>query len=264
LHESGMDTSEITFGSNLMKEPIAVDLGKSNKMFKIVRGGNIYDFYNNSMKVSSYMRYAITQKSQSTWIAQRNGRTKDGDDKTEIAVLKMFSMSSDKKFVENMLELNITPMIISYEYEPCDFLKALELYVSRYQKYVKSANEDMSSILKGVTQWKGEINLVVSKSITREELEECDRCEKNGKFQMLAHIIDDRIYSNYKLYKTNYIAYDILHDTKIFCNYYTAQEQEAFVEYMRNGLKDFQGDQDELRSIFLEIYANSVKNVLKE
>lgn len=264
LHESGMDTSEITFGSNLMKEPIAVDLGKSNKMFKIVRGGNIYDFYNNSMKVSSYMRYAITQKSQSTWIAQRNGRTKDGDDKTEIAVLKMFSMSSDKKFVENMLELNITPMIISYEYEPCDFLKALELYVSRYQKYVKSANEDMSSILKGVTQWKGEINLVVSKSITREELEECDRCEKNGKFQMLAHIIDDRIYSNYKLYKTNYIAYDILHDTKIFCNYYTAQEQEAFVEYMRNGLKDFQGDQDELRSIFLGIYANSVKNVLKE
>ena len=264
LFESGLDTSEITFGSNLMKDSIAVDLGKSNKMFKIVRGGNIYDFYNNSMKVSSYMRYAITQKGQSTWIAQRNGRTKDGDDKTEIAVLKMFSMSSDKKFVENMMELNITPITISYEYEPCDFLKALELYVSRYQKYVKSVNEDLLSIIKGVTQWKGEINLEVSKSITREELEKCDRCDKNGKFQMLAHIIDDRIYSHYKLYKTNYIAYDILHNTKIFCNHYTAQEQDAFVKYMRNGLKDFQGDQDELQSIFLGIYANSVKNVLKE
>jgi len=264
LHRNGLDTSEITFGSNLMKEQIAVDLGKSNKMFKIVRGGNIYDFYNNSLKVSSYMRYAITEKGQSIWIAQRNGRTKDGDDKTEIAVLKMLAMSSEKKFVDNISELNITPMVISYEYEPCDFLKTLELYVSRYQKYVKSENEDLASIMKGITQWKGEINLVVAKSLGREELEECDKCEKNGKYQRLAKIIDDRMYSNYKLYKTNYIAYDSLHNTTIFSHCYSQSEKDDFLDYMHDGLRSFQGEQEELQSIFLGIYANPVKNVLKE
>jgi len=264
LNRSSLDTAEITFGSNLMKEQLAVDFGKSNKMFKIVRGGNIYDFYNNSLKVSSYMRYAITEKGQSIWIAQRNGRTKDGDDKTEVAVLKMLSMSSDKKFVDNIGELNITPMVISYEYEPCDFLKTLELYVSRFQKYVKSENEDLNSIIKGITQWKGEINLVVTESLSPEELEECGKCERNGKYQRLAKIIDDRMCSNYKLFKTNYIAYDLLHDITVFSHYYSQSEKNDFREYMHDGLRSFPGEQEELQSIFLGIYANPVKNVLKE
>ena len=112
LYAAGLETSEITFGSNLMKNQFAVDIGKSNKMFKIVRGGNMKEFYKNSMEVSSYMRYAITEKHESTWIAQRNGRTKDGDDKTELAVLKMFSLSSEKPFAENLNDLNLTPVAI--------------------------------------------------------------------------------------------------------------------------------------------------------
>jgi hypothetical protein len=136
--------------------------------------------------------------------------------------------------------------------------------VSRYQKYVKSENEDLASIMKGITQWKGEINLVVAKSLGREELEECDKCEKNGKYQRLAKIIDDRMYSNYKLYKTNYIAYDSLHNTTIFSHCYSQSEKDDFLDYMHDGLRSFQGEQEELQSIFLGIYANPVKNVLKE
>ena len=111
LNKFNFDTCEITFGSNLMRGQFVIDIGKMNKMFKIVRGGNIRDFYNNSMEVSQYMRYAITEKKQSIWIAQRNGRTKNGIDKTEPALLKMFAMSSQKPFVENFLELNVTPSL---------------------------------------------------------------------------------------------------------------------------------------------------------
>ena len=262
LYAAGLETSEITFGSNLMKNQFAVDIGKSNKMFKIVRGGNMKDFYKNSMEVSSYMRYAITEKHESTWIAQRNGRTKDGDDKTELAVLKMFSLSSEKPFAENLDELNITPVAISYEYEPCDFLKAQETYISRYGRYVKSEGEDMNSIMKGIMQPKGDVNLVITPAITLEELIKCEREEKNARFAMLAKIIDDRIYSAYVLYKTNYIAFDILHNTNAFHAYYTEEQKKEFIDYMNEGLKDIPGDMEELRSIFLGIYANPVKNTL--
>ena len=171
LFENNLNTCEITFGSNLMKGEIVIDIGKMNKMFRIVRGGNIRDFYKNSMDVSSYMRYAITQKKESVWIAQRNGRTKNGDDKTEMAVLKMFSLSSEGSFVDNLMELNITPIAISYQYEPCDFLKTTELYVSSYQKYEKAPNEDLNSILSGIQQNKGKVHISVTKPITKEELE---------------------------------------------------------------------------------------------
>jgi len=260
LRENALSTSEITFGSNLMTSQFVIDIGKMNKMFKIVRGGNIRDFYRNSMHVSSYMRYAITEKDQSIWIAQRNGRTKNGDDKTEMAVLKMFALSSNKSFIPNLLELNITPLVISYEYEPCDFLKVAELYVSRYQKYVKEPNEDLHSIIQGITQWKGNIEFVVCDAITKEELEACDSLMRNEKFQRLAEIIDQRIYKNYKLWATNYIAYDILYKSDTYSKEYTENQRKAFEKYMNDGLEKIEGEYEELKTIFLEIYANPLKN----
>lgn len=262
LRKNNMETSEITFGSNLMRGSLVIDIGKINKMFRIVRGGNIRDFYKNSMEVSQYMRYAITQKKQSTWIAQRNGRTKNGDDKTEMAVLKMFAMSSKKPFVENLLELNIIPISISYEYEPCDFLKTAELYVSSYQKYVKAPNEDLNSILHGIQQFKGKISLVVCEPIGMTDLTEADTFEKNEKFQHLAEIIDKRIYAHYKLWKTNYIAYDLLHHDNRFAAFYSEQEKQDFTTYMNNGINAIQGDKEELTQIFLTLYANPIKNVV--
>ena len=260
LYKNGQGCFEITFGSNLMKGEIVIDIGKINRMFRIMRGGNIRDFYKNSLEVSAYMRHVILDKKRSVWIAQRNGRTKDGDDQTEMAVLKMFSLSSSKPFAENLGELNITPIAVSYEYEPCDFLKTQELYVSRYQQYIKSPDEDLHSILKGIMQPKGHVHFVVTPAIRSDELAYCDRFEKNHKFQKLAEMIDRRIYANYKLWKTNYIAYDLRYQSYKYKEHYTSSEKQEFVDYMENGLQGIMGEMDELRDIFLGIYANPVKN----
>ena len=260
LDRNGLDTSEITFGSNLMQGGLVIDIGKINKMFRIVRGGSVHDFYKNSLEVSSYMRYALLEKKQSVWIAQRNGRTKNGDDHTEIAVLKMFSISSNKNFIDNMAELNITPIVTSYEYEPCDFLKTQELYISQYQQYIKEVGEDMNSILKGIIQPKGGICVCVTPTITAEELQFCDSFDKNDKYAHLAQIIDQRVYSHYKLWKTNYIAYDLVEGGDKYAKKYTPEEKKNFEEYMNEGLKSLVGEADELKSIFLNIYANPVRN----
>lgn len=260
LYKHDKQRPEITFGSNLMKGEMVIDIGKCNRMFRINRGGNMRDFYKNSLEVSAYMRHVVTEKKRSVWIAQRNGRTKNGDDKTEMAELKMFSLSSDKPFVENLGEINITPIAISYEFEPCDFLKVQELYVSKYQRYEKGPDEDLQSILKGITQKKGRINIVVTPTITQQELEFCDHFEKNKKYQKLAEIIDRRIYENYKLWPNNYIAYDILYQSCKYENEYTAEQKKAFTEYMENGLSKLTGEIDEFREIFLGIYANPIIN----
>ena len=260
LFDEKLDTSEITFGSNLMQGELVVDIGKMNKMFRIMRGGPIRDFYKNSMHVSSYMRYAITEKHQSVWIAQRNGRTKDGDDRTDMAVLKMFALSSEKDFVENMAELNLTPMVVSYEYDPCDFMKTQELFITRYQKYEKEPGEDLHSILHGIKQYKGRMHFAITPAITQEELAFCDHFDRNKKYQHLAEIIDKRVYLNYKLWPTNYIAYELLNQTYRYKDQYTQEQMDNFVEYMNQGLASLVGDPSELREIFLGIYANPVVN----
>ena len=258
LHEHHLDTSEITFGSNLMQGGLVTDIGKMNKMFRIVRGGTAHDFYRNSMEVSSYMRYALTQKRQSVWIAQRNGRTKDGSDRTESAELKMFSISSSLPFADNLNELSITPVAISYEYEPCDIAKTQELFIAQYQPYIKEPGEDLRSIIQGIMQHKGHIHLAVMPTITREELDECARQEKNARFSALATTIDQRIRDGYHLWPNNYIAYDLLHHCNRFADRYNPEERNRFIDYMMQGLQQLQGEEDELHNIFLGIYANPV------
>jgi hypothetical protein len=264
LLEHGFDTSEITFGSNLMEHQMAVDMGKINKMFRIVRGGNIHDFYRNSLEVSSYMRYAVTQKRQSVWIAQRNGRTKNGDDKTDMGVLKLFSLSSSLPFVDNLLPLNLVPIAVSYQYEPCDFLKTAELYVSGFQRYEKAPNEDLTSILHGVMQTKGHIHFSITDPITVEELEECDQYANNDKFRHLAKRVDSRIYANVQLFSTHYMAYDLLYSCSRFKSRYCPQQRQEFIRYMDEGLAEIDGEYAELRDIFLNIYAFPVVNALGE
>lgn len=261
LTEHNIDTCQITFGSNLMKGDLVINVGKLNKMFRIVRGGNIKDFYKNSLEVSAYMRHVIKDLHESVWIAQRNGRTKDGKDKTELGVLKMLSLSSNQSFVDNLDELSLTPISISYEYEPCDFLKTAELYISRLEKYIKGENEDLNSIITGIKQKKGKIHLSVCKPITREELELCNQKEKNEKFEMLGEIIDQRINQGRKIYNTNYIAYDLLTQSNQYAHHYSVEEKNNFIEYMKNGLTalELKADETELEKIFLSIYANCLR-----
>ncbi|MDR0541768.1 MAG: acyltransferase [Dysgonamonadaceae bacterium] len=259
LFGSNLKTSEITFGSNLMNPQVVVDIGKLNKMFKIVRGGAAREIFQNSLNVSEYMRHAITEKHESTWIAQRNGRTKDGFDKTEIAVLKMFAMSSKKPFVENFAELNIAPIAVSYEFEPCDFMKTREIYLTRKQgKYQKQVGEDLLSIVHGIQQYKGDTHFTFCKPVTMEELQDCDALPRNDKFKHLAEIIDKRIYNGYKLFRTNYIAHDLRGNKSDFSDRYSIADKAEFILYMEKGIEKIAGDKDELRKIFLEIYANPV------
>jgi hypothetical protein len=259
LYINNLKTSEITFGSNLMNPQLVVDIGRINKMFKIVRGGTAREIFQNSLNVSEYMRYTITEKRESTWIAQRNGRTKDGYDKTEIAVLKMFAMSSKKSFVDNFAELNLVPISVSYEIEPCDFMKTREIYLTRKNgKYVKQAGEDLLSIIHGIKQCKGDMHFSICKPVTEEELRECDALPRNDKFKSLAHIIDKRIYDRYKLFKTNYISHDLRGNKTEFSDMYSAADKDSFISYMDKGLRKIEGDKNELKNIFLSIYANPV------
>ena len=137
LHLNGYETSEITFGANLMSLPLLIDIGRANKMFRVERGGSFKDFYRSSLLLSDYIRHTITERHSSVWIAQRNGRTKDGIDRTEPGLISMFagSMPSDK--IEALDSLRIVPVAVSYEWETCDVAKALELYESRFTRYVK-------------------------------------------------------------------------------------------------------------------------------
>lgn len=263
LKNNGIETAEVTFGSNLMQDKFIADIGKMNKMFRLVRENETHDlrdFYRNSLEVSSYMRYALHKKRQSLWIAQRNGRTKDGNDRTESALLKMLSLGSDKPFVENMAELNIVPVAVSYEYEPCDFLKVQERYLSLGGRYVKERKEDLRSIVSGIIRPKGGISIEIMPPVTVSELQQCDVFDRKRKFEALARLIDRRIYRGYRLWKTNYIASDLRNGMEQYRSMYAPADKEAFERYMDGGLQQLQGEQSQLKRLFLDIYANPVNN----
>lgn len=261
LHESGFDTSEITFGSNLMHPDFVVDIGKSNKMFKVERGGSPRDFYANSKHLSDYIRYTLLQKKQSIWIAQRNGRTKNGNDATDLGILKMFSMSGGNDLLENFAELSIVPLSISYQYDPCDFMKTRELLISQREKYKKSQNEDIQSILTGINQYKGNVHIEFTKPITSEVLLQFSDMNNKDICIGLASLIDKQIHNGYRLYNTNYIAYDILNTSSEFLNEkYSQEDVDKFNQYMTEGLGKLEYNLDSLKPFFLEIYGNPVKN----
>ena len=260
LHNNGFRTTEITFGSNLMNPQLVVDIGKANKMFKVVRSSNIREFLKNSMHLSEYIRHTITEKGESIWIAQRNGRTKDGFDATDQGIVKMFCMSKPSDQIQSVDELHIAPIAISYQIEPCDILKTRELYRTRNgEKYVKQPCEDLNSILTGITQQKGCVYFKFCNPIEREELD-FNHKTPNEFYKNVATLIDKRIYEHYKLFNNNYIAHDIRSGKNIYTENYTQAEKDSFVERCRYMLEQIDGDKEALMSIFLGIYANPVDN----
>ena len=260
LHINGHETSEITFGANLMCHPLVIDIGKSNKMFKVERGGNMKDFYQSSLLHSEYIRHTITQKNQSVWIAQRNGRTKDGIDHTEPGLIRMFASSLPGDKVRALAELNIAPISISYEWETCDILKALELYESRFTKYVKKPGEDLNSILTGIVADKGHVHIDICEPISIDELQVFESLTKQEYVKAVARLIDKRINAAYHLHPNNYIAFDIRYGTKRYSDRYTVEEKEAFCERLKE-LSNYDGcELDVLMDIFLGIYANPINS----
>lgn len=262
LVEHGFETSEISFGSNLMEKGFITDFGRINRMFMVQREGTSKELYEISRKLSAYIRHTIVDKKTSAWIAQRNGRTKNGFDATQTGLLKMLQMSGSKNFVENISQLKIVPLTISYEYEPCDVMKTQELYLSSmHGKYIKTEGEDLQSILTGILQPKGHIHLAFGTPIVSELAEFEKAGNDNEKIKRLTAEIDRQIFANYKVWPTNYIAYDILNGSIKFSNFYTSDEKAKFEAYMNHQLKNINGEQESLRSIFLKMYAAPITNL---
>lgn len=258
LYEHGHTSTQITFGANLMQGQTVIDIGRANKMFRVERAGNMKDFYKSSSHLSEYIRFVLTEEHESVWIAQRNGRTKNGLDKTDQGIIKMFCMSRRDDKVAALAELNIVPVSVSYEWEPCDVLKALELYESQFAKYTKKPGEDLNSILTGITQYKGRVHFQVCQPITTAELESLSHLTNNEYHKEVASMIDRRIIDAYRLFPNNYIAYDIRYGTKKYADKYTKEQATAFHDYMKKLLKYNTCDLDQLIDIFLSIYSNPI------
>ena len=260
LHISGLSMTEIAVGDNLISNETIEWLIRSNRMIKVVRGVSAKELYLSSQLLSKYIRLNVTEHRSSIWLAQRQGRTKDGYDITEQGLLKMLDMSGTADFKTNFEELNITPMSISYEYEPCDILKARELVISRKHKYVKAEGEDFNSIVTGIMQPKGNIHMNIGTPLTSDEIAAAALCDKNDRYQLIRHAVDLRVIDGYHLWKNNYVAYDIANHGFKYSHLYDQTDVEKFVAYMEHQLDTVEPEinREDLRRIFLDIYANPV------
>ena len=262
LCDAGQNTCQITFGSNLMSHPFVIDFGKVNKMFRTERGGTPKEFYNSMLHMSEYMRHVITEEHESVWIAQRNGRTKDGIDATDPAIIKMFGMSRRDDRVASLAELNIVPVAVSYEWESCDKLKTLELYLTKKNgHYEKKPGEDLNSILTGIMQFKGHVHFHVCPRVTEADLMALNDCPSAEFYRRVAELMDSRINPYFYLNPNNYIAHDLRSGTTTYAEHYTVEQKEAFIKYMdwMNEYPDM--DRKELEKIFLGIYANPIEQI---
>ncbi|HNY62484.1 MAG TPA: acyltransferase [Bacteroidales bacterium] len=255
---------EISFGSNLMMNPLIIDIGKSCLMYKTDRSGTSRELYHKLTSLSDYLQYTITQKKRSTWIAQRNGRTKDGIDRTDPGLIKMYSMSQRKCFKSHFIEMNITPIAISYQYESCDFMKVREIFLKELSGiYNKAKGEDLESILYGINQPKGKVSMVITEPISEKEI--ASLSDNYTLFcNELTQLVDERVIHNYQLWNNNYIAHDLLHKSADYSSQYSSEEMEQFKSYMHKQLSKITDIDDycSLEKKFLEIYANPLSNKL--
>ncbi|MBQ2027188.1 MAG: 1-acyl-sn-glycerol-3-phosphate acyltransferase [Alistipes sp.] len=270
LFSNGFPTTATTLGDNLLRSQFIIDICRINRAVRVIRKTDEIsprEFLLNSQHLAEYIRLYISQ-GKSMWISQRNGRTKDGTDATDQGVLKMVSLSGSSDFLENFSELNIAPIAISYQYEPCDIKKAIETTVQLMGgTYQKGKNEDVNSILYGIRMPKGDVSISICEPITREELEKCAELPKAEAYKTLKEIIDNRIYKHYMLHDTNYIAHDILHREKRYAEHYTPASFKAFkgrMAYAEARFMEYGLDLKTARKVYLGIYANPVDTKIFE
>ncbi len=265
LVENNYKTTQITFGSNLMSDQIIIDLGKLNKMFTFYRGGSRREIYLNAILHSAYINHVIKGLNESVWIAQRDGRTKDGNDLTQTGLIKMFSAGSTN-VIDTLKNLNIVPVTVSYEYEPCDNFKVRELVLSKKDVYVKQAGEDINSILTGITGYKGHIHMAFGTSLNsfiESHKEESDFATNYA--EVIVTEIDRQIHADYKLWPINYIAYDMMNATSSFSEKkYSNDQKTKFVSYMEKKLSAIKCDTSDMRELFIRLYAMPVVNETRD
>lgn len=266
--EKGMDTVEIAIGDNLLIYPWIEDLARVNKSFIVKRGLSARSVLESSQRLSAYIAHTITDKKQSVWIAQREGRAKDSNDKTQESLLKMFNMSGKGAFTENLIQLNICPLSISYEYDPCDFLKAKEFQLRRDQpEFKKQAQDDLINMETGVMGYKGKVIYEITGSINNDLREIGEKFNhRNEQIAQTALLIDKRIHSNYSIFANNRIAYDLLQGEDRFKHEYSLMEKLDFEHYLSKQISKIEienKDENFLRKKLLEMYANPLINKLE-
>jgi len=261
LVKNDYPTTEIAIGSNLLILNWIMDLVKLNKSFIVKRDVPHIELYQYSVNLSKYIRFAITEQNSSIWIAQREGRTKDGDDSTQLAVLKMLNISGEKDFFDNFVDLNIIPVTISYELESCAISKVQELYNKMVNPdYKKTKLEDLTSMSKGMESPKGHVHYVYGTPINK-QLHKIEHIKgRKQRFDALKQLIDNEIYKNYRLTYHNYVAADIYFNTNEYQKYYSSEQKSLFNEYLKDSLNQIQGEYDIIKDMFLKIYAMPVKN----
>ena len=267
LFNSGYPTTvEIGIGDNLLIYPWIKRLVRMNKAFTVHRGLTAHEMMRSSQLMSEYIHYAVTQKHENIWIAQREGRAKDSDDRTQESVLKMLAMGgTGDNFVDKLKDLNIVPLTISYEFDPCDYLKAQEFQQKRDNPtFKKSKQDDLDNMKTGIFGYKGKVVYRCGKPVNN-WIEELRDLPKNEFFKEMASRMDKEIHAGYEPMYLNYVALDMLNGNQNYADKYSAEEKKRFMDYLESQLSKIQlpnKDEAFLRERILTMYANPLKNYL--
>ena len=263
LFDYGLVMTASAIGDNLVKRDFMNTLAKLNRNFLVQRGLSPRELLQSSKLMSEYIGQLLLRENRSVWIAQREGRTKDGNDATHSGVLKMLGMGSDEKdLMQYFKKLKVVPVSISYEYDPTDALKMPQLMAeAKDEIYVKEKNEDFVNLLSGIIGQKKRIHIHVGEVLDKElDLIAAENDNTNKQVQALAQAIDDSILQSYKLWPTNYIAYDLLYKTNTYSNHYTENEKSLFERRLEMKI-DISNEM--MVESFLNMYANPVVNKSK-
>jgi len=268
LIENGMNTVEIAIGDNLLIYPWIKKIVRINKSFIVKRGLGLREQLKSSMLMSNYMHYAIKEKHENIWIAQRQGRAKDSNDRTQDSILKMMVMGGEGDIFDRLKEMNLVPLSLSYEFDPCDYLKAKEAQQKRDDaNFKKSQDDDLTNMQIGIYGYKGHIHFQTAACIN-DELDEIKsrNLPKTEVFTVIAELIDKYIHQNYRLYPCNYIAMDALNGDSKFADKYTEEDKVQFEGYLAKQMEKIDlpnKDMNFLRHYMLTMYANPAINHLK-
>ena len=266
LANSNYNTVEIAIGDNLLLSEWIRDVVRLNKCFIVKRNVSMHQMLETSRHLSEYIHYTIRDKNQSIWIAQREGRAKDSNDRTQEGLLKMLAMGSNQEFLNSLMELNLTAVTFSYEYDPCDFLKAKEFQQKRDNpEHKKTPEDDAINMKTGILGYKGSISLKFGHSINSLLSNLDNSLGRNELVTQVASIIDNEIFRNYHFYPVNYIAYDRLWGENTFQYKYTEKDIDQFDNYFRQQLDKIDlpnKDIPYLMERMEEMYAYPLKNYL--
>lgn len=256
----GMNTTQIAIGDNLLIFDWIRHIVKLNRAFVVKRNISARELLEASRRVSSYIRSSITEENISVWIAQREGRTKDGNDLTQISLLKMLNLSNNQSLADGFGELTIVPVSISYEIEPCGISKISELLRKEMDGYQKTADDDLRSMAHGMMSPKGRVHYSFGRPIMTSFLQANNDLPLNDFIQELATRIDYRIHWYYKLWPHNYVAYDMLNGTGEFNDYYSAQDIVSFKKMIAEAQNAIPYKPEEVAKRFCTMYARPVEN----